>query len=169
MESPFRDHIGAISLLRKSVWFLRRLKVLGTSLGKLSIGRQVVFGRNTDIRPYRYATIGSNVAIGKNFTAETDFILGDNILISSNVSFIARDHRFSDPNIPIYWQGRTDGLTVEVAGNNLIGFGVILVAPCRVGQGTIIGAGSVVVSDLPENTICAGVPARVIRSRHTMG
>ena len=147
------------------IWAWRRLVVRLRSRGKVNMGDRVVFGRNADVRPYRAATIGSNVAIGKNFTAETDFVLGDNILISSNVTFVSRDHKFEDPDVPIYWQGRVDGLKVEIAGNNLIGFGVVLVGPCRVGEGTVVGAGSVVVSDLPDNMICAGVPARVIRPR----
>lgn len=164
-SSPFRDQVGLRAILRVCIWRIRRIFILLRSRGKVRMGHHVVFGRNADIRPYRQGTIGSYVAIGKNFTAETDFVLGDEILISSNVSLVSRDHSFDDPDVPIFWQGRVDGHEVTIAGNNLIGFGVILVGPCRVGKGAVVGAGSIVVSDLPDNTVCAGAPARVIRTR----
>jgi galactoside O-acetyltransferase len=44
---------------------------------------------------------------------------------------------------------------------------VAVLSGVRVGDGAVVGAGSVVVRDIPDHTIAAGVPARVIRRRDT--
>ncbi|MGC8977003.1 MAG: serine O-acetyltransferase [Candidatus Ratteibacteria bacterium] len=51
-------------------------------------------------------------------------------------------------------------------GNNVvIGAGAILLGPIKVGDGAKIGAGSVVIKDVPEGTTAVGVPARVVEKR----
>ncbi|MGB9677943.1 MAG: serine O-acetyltransferase [Candidatus Ratteibacteria bacterium] len=51
-------------------------------------------------------------------------------------------------------------------GNNVvIGAGAILLGPIKVGDGAKIGAGSVVIKDVPEGTTVVGVPARVVEKR----
>lgn len=53
-----------------------------------------------------------------------------------------------------------------VVGNNVyIGERTMILPGVHIGDNVIIGCGSVVTKDLPANTVCAGVPARVIRSR----
>jgi bifunctional UDP-N-acetylglucosamine pyrophosphorylase/glucosamine-1-phosphate N-acetyltransferase len=51
----------------------------------------------------------------------------------------------------------------EIGEGAFIGSDTMLVAPLRVGQGAVTGAGSVVTKDIPERSVAAGVPARVIR------
>ena len=48
-----------------------------------------------------------------------------------------------------------------------IGDGVVIMPGCRIGQGAIIGANSVVTKDVAPYTICAGAPARVVKMRFT--
>jgi acetyltransferase-like isoleucine patch superfamily enzyme len=50
-----------------------------------------------------------------------------------------------------------------------IGAHVIVLAGVRIGHGAVIGAGSVVTSEVPPNTVVAGMPARVLRSRTQAG
>jgi len=51
-------------------------------------------------------------------------------------------------------------------GNNVvIGAGAILLGPIKIGDGAKIGAGSVVIKDVPEGTTAVGVPARVVEKR----
>jgi len=51
-----------------------------------------------------------------------------------------------------------------VIGNNVdVGAGVHIIGPITIGNNVVIGAGSIVIKDVPSNTIVAGNPARVIR------
>jgi acetyltransferase-like isoleucine patch superfamily enzyme len=118
-----------------------------------------------DIRSPHFAELGHHLSIGKNFTCEVDVRVGNHVLISSNVSFIGRDHPFDDPATTVYEAARTNDSLVEVGSDVLIGFGTIVVGSVKIGDGCIIGAGSVVVRDLPPYTICAGVPAKPIKPR----
>ena len=85
---------------------------------------------------------GMGVVIGE--TAE----IGDDVLIYQGVVLggVSREKRKRHPTI----------------GNNVvIGAGAILLGPIKVGEGAKIGAGSVVINDVPEYSTVVGVPARV--------
>jgi acetyltransferase-like isoleucine patch superfamily enzyme len=49
-----------------------------------------------------------------------------------------------------------------------LGAGVTVLDNVHIGQGAVIGAGSVVTQNIPANTIAVGVPARVVRSREAV-
>jgi len=82
------------------------------------------------------------------------------------VSIIGRDHGFDDPTVTIYEGLKNKDSFVEIGSDVFIGFGSIIVGTSRIGDGCIVGAGSVVVKDLPAFTLCAGVPAKAIRPRY---
>lgn len=54
---------------------------------------------------------------------------------------------------------------VELDDFCFIGAGTIICSPVRIGKNSIIGAGSVVTKDIPDNEIWAGCPAKFIRKR----
>jgi acetyltransferase-like isoleucine patch superfamily enzyme len=165
-NSPFRKKAFLSECLRQLLRASRKLMLKMLLQKKISWGRDFSIGKDFDIRPPLSAVFGNRVGIGKNITIECNVSVGDDVLISSNVAFVGNDHRFDDPASTVYAQGRHPDATVVLEGDNLIGFGVILVGPVKVGRGCIVGAGSVVVKDLPPNSICAGVPAKFIRQRH---
>ena len=47
----------------------------------------------------------------------------------------------------------------------LIGANAVILEGVRVGRGAVVAAGAVVVADVPENTVVAGVPARIIKRK----
>ena len=161
--------VGSLAAVARR--FVRGFRVLRLRLrlgSRLELGRNVHFGRNATLLPPGRAVFGDNVGVGADFHLEVDLVTGSDVLISSRVAIVGKDHVLDDPDTPVYWSGRCDGGAVVIEGDNLIGFGSIIVAPSRIGRGTIIGAGSVVVGDLPSNSICVGVPARPIKDRfHT--
>ena len=88
--------------------------------------------------------------------------LGENVHITNNVQFITHDggtllYRAIIPDLEI-----TKPITV---GNNVyIGNNVIILPGVKIGNNVIIGAGAIVSRNIPDNSVAAGVPARVIKS-----
>ncbi len=88
--------------------------------------------------------------------------LGENVHITNGVKFVTHDggtllFRSIIPDLEI-----TKPITI---GNNVyIGNDVLLLPGVTVGNNVVIGAGAVVTKDIPDNTVAAGVPARVIKT-----
>ncbi len=156
---------GPLKPIRAVLRGLRMLRHKLSLRGKLSLGENVFFGKRCYLAPPQFLRVGNNVAIGMGTFVETNLEIGDDVLISSLVSFVGNDHRFDDPSQTVYWAGRLPPSTVVLEGDNLIGHKTTIVGNVRIGRGCIVGAGAVVTKDLPPNTICAGVPARPLRER----
>jgi acetyltransferase-like isoleucine patch superfamily enzyme len=135
--------------------------------GKLTMGSNVIFGKDAVLHPPHFMRLGDRVHFANGFITEANLDIGSDVLISTRVACIGNDHAFDDPAETIISNGRRPASTVVLEGDNLIGFGTTLIGNVRVGRGCIVGAGSVVVRDLPPFTICAGVPARPIRPRYS--
>ncbi|MCX8140254.1 MAG: acyltransferase [Gemmataceae bacterium] len=89
---------------------------------------------------------------------ERDVLLAGHVLIPSG----GHTHAFEDPSRPIREQGGERRL-VRVGAGSWIGAGAIVLAD--VGRGCVVGAGAVVTRPLPDFAVAAGVPARVLRFR----
>ena len=109
---------------------------------------------------------GENIKLGKNVSfggrvilfGTADIEIGDNTMIATNVVIHTSTHDYSlDP----VWQKRIDR-PVIIGKNVWIGIGAIIMPGVKVGNNSVIGAGSVVVAHVPENAIVAGNPARII-------
>jgi acetyltransferase-like isoleucine patch superfamily enzyme len=93
--------------------------------------------------------------------------IGDDVMISGQVAIIGDDHPFDSSDLTMRDHKARPPARVVLEGDNLIGYGSILVGPLVVGRGTVVGAGSVVAGNLPANSVCAGVPAKVLRQRRS--
>jgi len=137
--------------------------------------RSIRIGEQTSIMSgsYLYAhnssglTIGSRCSFNHNVqigAAEGEIVIGDDVLIGPNVVLRASNHVFDDPSIPIRSQGHRFGRII--IGNDVwIGSNVVVTSGVTIGDGCVVGAGSVVTRDLQPMTVCVGSPARAIRSR----
>lgn len=107
--------------------------------------------------------IGQNVYIGPQCNIgscriEDDCIIGSGVHIVSG----SRQHNFDDLEKPVHEQGGVFE-KVTIGEDSWIGNGAIVMA--NIGRKCIIGAGSVVTSDVEDFSIVAGNPARLIRKR----
>jgi virginiamycin A acetyltransferase len=90
--------------------------------------------------------------------------IGENTLLGSGVHIMSGkgQHNFNDLNAPIKDQGGHFE-KVSIGKNSWLGNGALVMA--NIGESCIIGAGSVVIQDIPAFSIAAGNPAKVIKSR----
>lgn len=132
---------------------------------KVTVGRNFSIGGGAHILSPHHFRAGDDVRIGRDLLCEVDATIGDGVLISSRVCLIGNDHVIPPAGTPIYPGGGMPETHIEIMGDNLIGNGVILLGSVAVGHGAVIGAGSLVLHDVPPNTVVAGRPARAIRLR----
>jgi virginiamycin A acetyltransferase len=134
--------------------FLRR--VLASCHESATVEFGVLFsqaGTRIDANAY----IGPRCQIGLAHI-EADVLLAAGVHVPSG----ARTHGTDDPDTPIRDQ-HGERTLVRIGAGSWIGSNAVVMAD--VGEGTIIGAGSVVTKEIPPRVIAAGVPARVIRAR----
>ncbi len=108
----------------------------------------------------RGISIGENCRIFTNIQSlePTLIKIGNNVTISSNVSFCTHDNAI----IKVI-NGKTDVVgEIKVGDNCFIGMNSILMYGITLGDGCIVGAGSVVTKSFPQNTVLAGNPAKKI-------
>ena len=90
---------------------------------------------------------------------------GDGANIGPYCMLHSANHNFDDLDRSVVEQGWQDDGPMEIGRNSWIGMGSIVLPGVRIGEGCVVGAGSVVTRDLEDFTIAVGNPARAIRSR----
>jgi acetyltransferase-like isoleucine patch superfamily enzyme len=91
-------------------------------------------------------------------------VIGNDVQIAPNCAFYSYNHG-TDLDMPIGGQPLVSKGPITVEDGAWLGFGVILLSGVRIGKGAVVGAGSVVLSDVPDNAIAMGNPARVVSYR----
>jgi len=117
-----------------------------------------------------FVEIQKNAFVGKNCKISSHtFIcegvhIADNVFVGHNVTFI-NDKYPRSTNEDGTMQGEADWSVAEtfVKKGASIGSSSTILCGVTIGENSIIGAGSVVTKDVPDNVIAAGVPARVLR------
>ncbi|OZG73420.1 acetyltransferase [Hahella sp. CCB-MM4] len=112
----------------------------------------------TDTEILEGTYIGPQCNIGKS-RIEANCLLGSGVHIMSGKG----QHNFSDLDTPLREQGG-EFSKVTIGEDSWIGNGALIMA--NVGKKCIIGAGSVVISDIPDYAIVAGNPAKIIKMRN---
>lgn len=88
----------------------------------------------------------------------------DNVKIASEVTFYTHDVINSVFSTKMGGEFQTHGACIEIFDNVFVGGHSIIVGNVSIGPNSIIGAGSVITHDVPEGTIVAGNPARIVGS-----
>lgn len=141
----------------------------------LVTGDNFTFGRGTVLYAKNQIKAGNNVYIGKYCTIECDAEIGHEVLIGNNVGIVGRlDHDYTKTGVPIRYAPcirdkdysmPVDKAKVIIGDDVWIGYGSIVLSGVKIGEGSIIAAGSVVTKDIEAFSIAAGVPAKKIADR----
>lgn len=126
-------------------------------------------GEGCYIEPPFYANWGGyHVHFGKNVYAnfnlclvdDTHIYIGDNTMIAPNVTIATAGH----PILPeLREQFYQYNMPVKIGKTCWIGAGTVIVPGVTIGDNVVIGAGSVVTKDIPDNVVAVGNPCRVLR------
>lgn len=168
-ECIYYKNIANRSLLRFIIGLYPRLKqwIRFERARNKAIKSGGVIGRNVIILPElaRRAnvnlTIGDNSSIGSwKIDTRSPIKIGSNVIISNDSEIITTSHYIDSPE----WEHKNYGIEIEdyvwIASN------VLILPSCRrIGYGAVIGAGAVVVKDVPPMTVVGGNPARIIKER----
>ena len=106
--------------------------------------------------------LGSGVYVNFNLTLVDDgsVYVGDGAMIGPNVTITTANHPI-DPTLRA--RGLQYNKDVYIGENAWIAAGVIILPGVRIGKNTVIGAGSVVTRDIPDDVVAVGNPCRVLR------
>jgi len=139
----------------------------------IKIGNQVVLGRNTILSckgpaPGGMIEIGNRVNIAMNCVihSEEKVLIGNNVLIAAFSYLVGGgNHSFEQTDKPIIDQPSTNKGGIVIEEDVWLGARVTISDGVQIGQGSVVGASSLVKDSVPSFSICVGVPAKVIRSR----
>ena len=143
--------------------------VLKLALG--SIGDKTVIEAGVFFSGFEQIFLGSDVFVGRNSSfysyikkgEEAGITVGDHVLIAPHVIITTLGHDYLIPGMPNICR------SVTIESFVWIGADVIILPGVTLGEGVIVGAGSVVTQSVPPWKIVAGTPARIIKDRPRNG
>src|ERR1700733_7565815 len=142
----------------------RNVRLFGfANLYGCELGDDVKVGPFVEIQ--KGVKIGNRCKISSHSFLCEGVTLEDDVFIGHNVTFTNdRFPRASNGNGKLQREADWNCLPTLVKRGASIGSGVTLLCGITIGENALIGAGSVVIRDVPPDTVVAGNPARIIRS-----
>ena len=161
-------------------WYIRLLAPLYQYRGR---GSKIYHSVRMDTPPYRRfwlgrrsviesyccinnavgdVTIGDYTRIGIHCTVIGPVCIGHHVNLAQGITVTALNHNFADTNRRIDEQGISTK-PVVIGDDVWIGANAVILPGVTIGRHVVVAAGAVVTKDVPENTIVAGVPAKVIK------
>jgi acetyltransferase-like isoleucine patch superfamily enzyme len=150
---------------------------VGVHVGR---GASAYLGTMFDVGPRGRVTLGDYVMLnGARVICDAEIEIGEYTLISWNVVLMDSYRLPCDPaarrrelerlphRLPRACDSRETARPIRIGRNVWIGFDVCVLPGVTIGDGSVVGARSVVVEDVPPYTLIAGNPARVIRRLDT--
>jgi len=141
---------------------------------RISSPHKISIGNNCQFDEYVYLQVhheGENLIIGNNvrinaFThiqAYSSIILHDFVLVAPFSHINSGNHGFENINKPIMEQSYKKSGVIEIAKGSWIGRNSHILGNVKLGENTVIGAGSVVTKSFDNFSVIAGVPAKLIK------
>jgi acetyltransferase-like isoleucine patch superfamily enzyme len=146
--------------------FLNNFKAIFLRCLKAKIGKRVVFYPGVWIVPGRNLVIGNDVdlALDVLITTSGGVYIGDRTLIGYRTQIISGNHIIPLAKGQIFNSGH-EYKPVHISEDVWVGANCIIMPGVTIGVGAVIAGGSVVTKDVPDFTVVAGVPAKIIKDR----
>lgn len=164
---PYKMRLKKLIRCRNKTGILGILKryVLLKTLCK-ECGDNVVVTEGVYIHNPRNLSLGNNVSIHSMSYIEAigNVYIGNDVAIAHGVTIMSTSHMYDDKEIPIKDQNYIVE-PVVIKDNVWIGAKATVLCGITIDEGSIVGANSVVTKNVEKNTIVAGAPAKVIKTR----
>lgn len=153
---PSRAPLGAL-------WRIARRWTAGPALAAC--------GRDVNVEHGAFIGKGSNIRIGDRSGLGIDceihgpVTIGRDVMMGPEVHIYATAHGTARTDVPMIEQGYAQARPVTIGDDVWIGARAIILPGVHVGTGVVIGAAAVVTKDVPDYTVVAGNPARVVKDR----
>lgn len=152
-----RNKTGILGILKRYVLLKTLCKECGDN---------VVITEGVYILNPKNLSLGNNVSIHSMSYVEAkgEIYIGNDVSIAHGATLMSTTHNYSDKDIPIKDQG-VEGKPIIIKNNVWIGAKSTILCGLTIEEGSIVGANSVVTKNVEANTIVAGAPAKVIKTR----
>ena len=146
--------------------FLNRFKSLFLRLNGAVVGKRVVFYPGLWIAPGRNLVIGDDVDLAWGVLIESagGVTIGDRTLIGFGTKIFSRNHIVPPGHGLIFSSGHVNK-PVTIGNDVWLGANVIVLPGRTIGDGAVVGAGSVVTKDVPPYAVVVGNPAKILTLR----
>lgn len=162
-------------------WYIRLLAPLYQHRGR---GSKIYGSVRMDTPPYRkfslgrrsvvesYACInnavgdviiGDHTRIGLHCTVIGPVTIGSHVNLAQGITVTALNHNFEDAGLRIDEQG-VSTKAVTIGDDVWIGTNAVILPGVTIGRHVVVAAGAVVTKDVPDHSLVAGVPAKVVKS-----
>jgi acetyltransferase-like isoleucine patch superfamily enzyme len=110
-------------------------------------------------------SVGDRCLFGKGsgIVGHLQIVIGDDVWTGHHVYITDQNHGYSDPDLPISKQVMPER-PVSIGDGSWLGHGTVVLPGAAIGRHVVVGANSVVTGPLPDYSVAAGVPARVIKT-----
>ncbi|HMO51461.1 MAG TPA: acyltransferase [Kiritimatiellia bacterium] len=145
---------------------------------RITIGRDVIIAKRVTLRamttypwaqpPQEFSPSitlhdGCFINNGSQIVAIDRVTIGRNVMIAENCFIADNNHGWANPEAPIKHQPLTSKGPVTIGDDSWLGANVVVAAGVSIGRHCVIGANSVVTRDIPDHSMAAGAPARIIK------
>jgi maltose O-acetyltransferase len=139
----------------------RRIRTALLRANGARIGSGTYFHGGTHFTNPRNLTIGDDCFVNRNcyFDLESSITIGDSVVLGHGTTLITTHHRLGPSQRR---SGAFYGEPVQIEDGAWLGANVILMPGVSVGPGAVVGAGSLVRTDVEPDTVVGGVPARLL-------
>ena len=141
----------------------------------ISIGRDTMIGPHVSLAAGMapgqemlstpVVSIGDRCLIGRGsgIVGHFSIEIGNDVWTGHHVYITDQNHGYEDVTVPISRQTQPE-LPVRIGDGTWLGHGTVVLPGVTIGKHVVVGANSVVTTDIPDNSVAVGAPARVIRS-----
>ena len=140
----------------------------------------MIFGKDVSIMPYTMLVChqggqitfgeGSEIGMYSRIASQGKINIGKNVFSGPHIFIADYNHEYCDSEKPIKFQGKLIKSTPEferggvlIGDDTWIGTNVVIAGTIKIGKHCVIGANSVVTTDIPDYSVAVGSPCKVIK------